>query len=231
MVRLLFHLALLLMPLGLLAYIFYYTFAVLGIYFFEYQIESTADSILNNSICNGTAYETLKYHPYDFASSLVTLWNLMVVNNWYIIVEAYVCRTQTTWSAIFFTLWWFLMETILNGILFGALLYIITESPLVKTVEIEYNDDWKSTLQKLWNSVIGKNDSLETVDTFNIFEAKVINRIFNDDRIWQISSDYIDYAIKNHPDLYEQGAEEMLHRINEAVRQEQLRSRRLTQSI
>ena len=115
------HTLVLLSPFILLAYLLYYEFAVLGMTIFG-----------NNNFIDGDAmtrcgsYEYLYYYPYnfeDFSSSMVTLWNLMIVNNWHIIVDAYV-RHTTTAATIYFVIWWLITETVVNGVLYGVLIEI-----------------------------------------------------------------------------------------------------------
>ena len=121
----LFHVLVLLIPFILLAYLLYYEFAVLGMTIFHKSNFTDANT---TTICG--SYENLYYYPYnfeDFSSSMVTLWNLMIVNNWHIIVDAYV-RGTTTAATIYFVIWWLIMETVVNGVLYGVLLDIATRA-------------------------------------------------------------------------------------------------------
>ena len=112
-------------PLMLLGYLFYYEFAVIGMAIFHgVNLNDTTAA----SDCG--SYENLNYHPYnfeDFGSSLVVLWNLMIVNNWHIIVDAYV-RRMSPYVRIYFVIWWLFTEAILNGVLFGFLLEILSQA-------------------------------------------------------------------------------------------------------
>ena len=119
------HILILLVPLMLLGYLFYYEFAVIGMAIFRgVNLNDTMAAIDCGS------YENLNYHPYnfeDFGSSLVVLWNLMIVNNWHIIVDAYV-RRMSPYVRIYFVIWWLFTEAILNGVLFGFLLEILSQA-------------------------------------------------------------------------------------------------------
>ena len=119
------HILILFVPLMLLGYFLYYEFAVIGMAIFRgVNLNDTTAA----SICG--SYENLNYHPYnfeDFGSSLVVLWNLMIVNNWHIIVDAYV-RRMSPYVRIYFVIWWLFTETILNGVLFGFLLKILSQA-------------------------------------------------------------------------------------------------------
>ncbi len=117
------HVIVLLIPIGLLSYIFYFVFAVTGIYLYEFEFQKlSSKDIMECQIYN--------YHAYnfqDYASALVTLWNLMIVNNWHIIAECYSGLTSEL-SRVFFITWWILSEMIINGVVFGTLLYIIEQA-------------------------------------------------------------------------------------------------------
>ena len=133
------HILILLTPLILLAYLLYYEFAVLGMTIFHNS--SFTDT---NAMTRCGSYENLYYYPYnfeDFSSSMVTLWNLMIVDNWHIIVDAYV-RHTTTAATIYFVIWWLIMETVLNGVLYGILIEIS-----LKAIEnfLGNFDDFKNT--------------------------------------------------------------------------------------
>ena len=48
---------------------------------------------------------------FQFKSSLVVLWDIMVVNNWQIFIEAYVSVTSE-WHRLYFIFWWVLCTVI-----------------------------------------------------------------------------------------------------------------------
>ncbi|KAI1895957.1 hypothetical protein AGOR_G00112120 [Albula goreensis] len=111
----------------------YYVFAVLGIWLFQGAItppensgmmsnSSAANSTSNRTVECGT-YEQLGYWPNnfdDFASSLVLLYNIMVVNNWQVFMDAY-SRYSTEWSKVYFVSWW-LTSSVMWVNLFVALI-------------------------------------------------------------------------------------------------------------
>uniref|UniRef100_A0A8C1EY17 Two pore segment channel 2 n=1 Tax=Cyprinus carpio carpio TaxID=630221 RepID=A0A8C1EY17_CYPCA len=96
----------------------YYVFAVLGIWLFQGAITPPS----NMSMDCGT-FEQLEYWPNnfdDFASSLVLLYNIMVVNNWHVFTDAYT-RYTTEWSLVYFVAWW-LTSSVMWVNLFVALI-------------------------------------------------------------------------------------------------------------
>ncbi|XP_035885706.1 two pore calcium channel protein 2 isoform X3 [Phyllostomus discolor] len=95
----------------------YYVFAIIGLNLFRGVIVAPPG---NGSLApdNGSApcgsYEQLEYWANnfdDFAAALVTLWNVMVVNNWQVFLDAYQ-RLSGPWSKIYFVLWWLLSSVI-----------------------------------------------------------------------------------------------------------------------
>ncbi|CAL8347939.1 unnamed protein product [Lota lota] len=99
--------------LGLTLIIFYYSFAIVGMEFFADVIfpnccntSTVADSYrqINVTIGNRTVLEEGYYYLNNFnniLSSFVTLFELMVVNNWYITMEGVTSMT-THWSRLYF---------------------------------------------------------------------------------------------------------------------------------
>eukprot|EP01135_Chromosphaera_perkinsii_P006629 Nk52_evm31s554 gene=Nk52_evmTU31s554 len=79
----------------------YYIFALIGMQLFAGKIYE------GNPALNGTAFAEMKYFPNNFdnfPSALVTLWELMVVNDWYVIMDAHIAVTSK-FAAIFFFAW------------------------------------------------------------------------------------------------------------------------------
>ena len=98
---------------GLMA-IAYYLFALLGMELFT-DVDGPSKHLDNKTglplaeIC-GT-YDNLTYYAnnfHDFASSLVTLWDVMVVNNWFVILEKFARDSSLlgAWSRLYFIAWW-----------------------------------------------------------------------------------------------------------------------------
>lgn len=111
----------------------YYMFAVLGIWLFQGAISppSNMSLVSNSSLENITGpysmecgtFEQLEYWPNnfdDFASSLILLYNIMVVNNWHVFTDAY-ARYTTDWSLVYFVVWW-LTSSVMWVNLFVALI-------------------------------------------------------------------------------------------------------------
>uniref|UniRef100_A0A8C6RA18 Two pore channel protein 2 n=1 Tax=Nannospalax galili TaxID=1026970 RepID=A0A8C6RA18_NANGA len=104
----------------------YYVFAIVGISLFRGVIVApSGNSSLapSNSSAPCGSFEQLEYWANnfdDFAAALVTLWNVMVVNNWQVFLDVY-RRFSGPWSVVYFVLWW-LVSSVIWVNLFLALL-------------------------------------------------------------------------------------------------------------
>ncbi|XP_036423657.1 two pore calcium channel protein 2-like [Colossoma macropomum] len=88
----------------------YYVFAVLGVWLFKGAITAPANisSNINTTKMKCGSYEQLGYWSNnfdDFASALVLLYNIMVLNNWQVYLQAY-SKSTSEWSKIYFICWW-----------------------------------------------------------------------------------------------------------------------------
>ncbi|XP_039091381.1 two pore calcium channel protein 2 isoform X2 [Hyaena hyaena] len=94
----------------------YYVFAVLGINLFRGVVVAPGNGSLapDNSTAPCGSFEQLEYWANnfdDFAAALITLWNVMVVNNWQVFLDAY-RRFSGPWSKMYFVLWWLVSSVI-----------------------------------------------------------------------------------------------------------------------
>ena len=161
-------------PLMLLGYLFYYEFAVIGMAIFRGV--NLNDTVAAND-CG--SYENLNYHPYnfeDFGSSLVVLWNLMIVNNWHIIVDAYV-RRMSPYVRIYFVIWWLFTEAILNGVLFGFMLEILLQATesyfnlMQKVKDSKFTDKLHLIFKHyIWWGEMNADHSLSFEMSWNIYD-------------------------------------------------------------
>ncbi|XP_062973440.1 two pore channel protein 2 isoform X2 [Elgaria multicarinata webbii] len=107
----------------------FYAFAIVGMELFRGTISPTGNtSLVNTSAGNATfqcgTYEQLAYWPNnfdDFAAALVTLWDVMVVNNWQVFLDAY-SRYSTPWSKLYFVTWWLISSVIWVNLFIALLL-------------------------------------------------------------------------------------------------------------
>ena len=198
------HILILLTPFILLIYLLYYEFAILGMTTFR---NINFDDIDGNAMTRCGSYENLYYYPYnfeDFSSSMVTLWNLMIVNNWHIITDAYVRGTAPA-AMMYFALWWLIMETVVNGVLYGVLLKI-TLKVINNTLKVS-NEFKNESMCKKIIIVLERYMSIQVDDSpfrYSLIDAwniqGVINFNIKKEDMEKINNEAIEKAIKN-PDL------------------------------
>nr|XP_048314218.1 two pore channel protein 2 isoform X2 [Myodes glareolus] len=104
----------------------YYVFAIIGMNLFRGVIVPPGNSSLvpNNSSAPCGSFEQLNYWSNnfdDFAAALITLWNVMVVNNWQVFLDAY-RRYSGPWSTVYFVLWWLVSSVIWINLFLALLL-------------------------------------------------------------------------------------------------------------
>ncbi|XP_018410009.1 PREDICTED: two pore calcium channel protein 2 [Nanorana parkeri] len=107
----------------------YYVFAIIGIDLFRgvlpnpRNVSSPANENSTNETTQCGTFEQLEYWPNnfdDFAAALVTLWDVMVVNNWQVFLDAF-SRYTNPWSKLYFVAWW-LVSSVIWVNLFVALI-------------------------------------------------------------------------------------------------------------
>ncbi|XP_066490105.1 two pore channel protein 2 [Tiliqua scincoides] len=107
----------------------FYTFAIIGIELFKGKVSPVGNfSVVNTTSPNTTfqcgSFEQLQYWPNnfdDFAAALVTLWDVMTVNNWQVFLEAF-SRYLSPWSKLYFVAWWLISAIIWVNLFIAFLL-------------------------------------------------------------------------------------------------------------
>ncbi|KAG0629978.1 hypothetical protein M758_1G144100 [Ceratodon purpureus] len=90
-------------PILALQFIVCTLFSLLGVHLFGGKV------YLGNRLLEDTDYAAGRLYAFnynDYASAMVTSFNLCIVNNWYVIMDAYAVVTGTAWSRVFFLFFW-----------------------------------------------------------------------------------------------------------------------------
>jgi len=103
----------------MLLLIVYYVFAVLGMWLFGGIIYTSNPALAGSSFASGS-YWPLNFN--DFVSGLVTLFVLMIVNNWYILCSGYMLAAGTSWASAYFVLFFLVCNLIVLNILIALVL-------------------------------------------------------------------------------------------------------------
>ena len=137
-------------------------------------------------------YEQLGYWSNnfdDFASSLVVLWNLMVVNNWHVFLEAYTKFADSAWAQLYFLVWW-LISVVVALNLFTA---IILENFIIRwdrasqaRLRVERAEERGRVGSELWADELGN--------------ALTVHDIFRKD-LKEPSTEALMTEIRQHPYL------------------------------
>ena len=142
----------------------YYIFALLGMELFanvDGYSKSKIDGVAPNLVCG--KYENLTYYAnnfHDFSSSLVVLWDIMVVNNWYVFLEKFSRDSDLKqWSQLYFIAWW-LVSVVICVNLFVSL---VLETFLTKW-EAVHGPGGQNTLQASTRTSFAESD-IWNVDT------------------------------------------------------------------
>jgi two pore calcium channel protein len=104
---------------GLLLFIIYYIYAMIGIQCFGGEIYQGNPMLANTTFAN-TGYYPFNFN--DFDSGMVTLFVLMVVNNWFVIAGGFIAASGTRWTAVFFVTFFVITNLVVLNILIAMVL-------------------------------------------------------------------------------------------------------------
>jgi hypothetical protein len=97
----------------------YYVFAVIGQWCFGGLIYTTNPALANTNFSEGL-YWSLTFN--DIVSSMVTLFLLMLVNNWYMVADGYMLASGSIWCGIFFFAWYVVSNFVMINIVVAVIL-------------------------------------------------------------------------------------------------------------
>lgn len=103
----------------LVMFVVYYMFAVLGQYLFGGLIYTT------NPILAGTNFASAGFWPLNFndlPSGFVTLFALMIVNNWYEIAQGFMFATYSKFAALYFVIFFVVVNLIVLNIIMALII-------------------------------------------------------------------------------------------------------------
>lgn len=134
--------------LGFLLFLVYYVFATIGVQIFGGQIYEGNPKLDGSAFAEG-AYWSLNFN--DFPSGLVTLFCLMVVNNWFVVADGFLRVTNKS-ASIFFVSFF----VITNLVVLNILMTLILESSAAVQQELQAKvpdvpDDSADAPQRTWS--------------------------------------------------------------------------------
>ena len=107
-------------------FFFYYIFGVIGMELFAGRMHYTIPAVQLSS------YGKSQYYMNTFDSiylTFMTLFELMVVNNWNIIMEGYVAATDSEWTRLYFIIWFIVSVIVVMNVCAG---FVIDAYSLLK---------------------------------------------------------------------------------------------------
>jgi two pore calcium channel protein len=116
----------------------YYVFGLIGIRLFGGLLNT------EHPMLHGTAYEAASYFPNnfnDFGSTCVTLFDLMVINNWFIYMDAVALVTNEASRIYFFLFWFFTNLLTLNLLVANILDAVSNQLDKIKDADAAANAD------------------------------------------------------------------------------------------
>jgi two pore calcium channel protein 2 len=172
--------------------VIYYLFALLGMELFgeNYKLENLNSSRVHTcGLYENSLYYSYNFH--DFASSLVILWNIMVVNNWYVFLEAF-SFAATKWSQLYFIAWW-LIAVIITVNLFVS---------LVIDVFLTRWEVYQANKKRLTTATTSNRDSFGT-ESFTSSGATVANdiRMILHKNLVEPDESHLQHEIHKHQEL------------------------------
>lgn len=96
-------------------YTIYYWFAQIGMISFGGKITIPASN-------DAGMFYLMNFN--DFGASLITLFHLSIVNNWYVTCNLYCYTLKSSWPRLFFVSWWITTVLILQNLIISFVMEI-----------------------------------------------------------------------------------------------------------
>jgi len=121
--------------LGIL-FVVIYVFATIGIELFGGLIYKGNPLLLNSTFDTTTEVGYYANNYNDYASGMVTCWELLIVNNWFIIMDGFVLASGTQWARLYFVAYYTISVVITLNLFTSFVLEAVTKVD---------PDDWSGT--------------------------------------------------------------------------------------
>ena len=101
-------------------YTVFFTYAFLGEYLWGGRVTTASKQSVDSDVPN--LYYLMNFN--DFGSSMVTLFHIMVVNNWWITCNMYIDIAGNNWPQVFFVSFWILTVLIIFNLVISNVIEI-----------------------------------------------------------------------------------------------------------
>ncbi|NXG52704.1 TPC1 protein, partial [Psilopogon haemacephalus] len=198
--------------LGLTLLIFYYCFAIVGMEFFAGVVypnccntSTVADSYrwLNHTVGNKTVVEEGYYYLNNFdniLNSFVTLFELTVVNDWYIIMEGVTSQT-THWSRLYFMIFY-----IVTMVVMTIIVAFILDAFVFRMNYTRKNQDSEEDNGIVLEKEISKEEVIGIIELYKrssaaVETAQLQKMVLQMDKYGQLSSVFLGRRSRTKSDL------------------------------
>ena len=122
-------------------YTLFYTYAYIGEFIWGGKVTTKSEQINDDDI--PSLYYLMAFN--DFGQSMVTLFHVMVVNNWWLTCNMFIDISGNRWPALYFTSFWVLTVLIIFNLVVSNVIEIYEE---VET-DVQQTFDGRSQVQEL----------------------------------------------------------------------------------
>ncbi|XP_064395452.1 two pore channel protein 2-like isoform X2 [Halichondria panicea] len=157
-------------------FVIYYIFALLGMQLFM-DVDGPSHDPTLRMTC-GT-YDKLRYFAnnfHDFASSLMVLWDVMVVNNWFILLDKYGTDSFLgNWAKLYFIAWWLVAVIIFVNLFISLVLetFLVKWEAVHRSQEENPPGEYEGREGEAWERQATQVDS-QISDIHNLLRAQLV---------------------------------------------------------
>ena len=101
-------------------FIIFYVYAGIGQFFFSGKITTQSAQVLDSGI--PAFYYLMNFN--DFGMSMVTLFHIMVVNNWWVTTNMLCVISDSNWPRYFITTFWILIVLVVANLILSNVIEI-----------------------------------------------------------------------------------------------------------
>jgi hypothetical protein len=174
----------------------YYSFAVIGMSLFSGVLDQSIPAVALSSYGTNRWYE---YHFDDLESALTSLFTLMVVNNWPILMEGCVAGTGTLWARAFFVVFYIVTVVLVLNVLVAFIIESFQlQQARSRSVESDpapstaHQSCWKkkdhehpnTSRRSLERGMNGIGDRLRATSTVAIADARLVQQVRSGSNRW-----------------------------------------------
>ena len=126
-------------------YTVFFVYALVGMYLWNGMVTTNEIPVYQGSV--PTLYYLMNFN--DFGASLVTLFHLMVVNNWFYTCNMFTAITGNKWPRVYFISFWAIIVLVFLNIVLAVMLEIYSAVAQQSASEFERRQNVRELKQKV----------------------------------------------------------------------------------